>query len=71
MKKSGDIKQSFGKLISVWEQALAGAFKCLHCLCKEQIAYTTKYKSLLQRAKSLGCGYLIHLHVAENAKYTS
>ena len=70
-EKSGDIKQSFSKVISVWEQALARAFKCLHWLCKEQIAYTTKYESLLQQTKSLGCGYLIHLHVAENAKYTS
>lgn len=57
-EKSGDIKQSFSKVISVQEQDLVGAFKCLYWLCKERIAYTTKYESLLQLAKSLGCGYL-------------
>lgn len=70
-EKSGDIKQSFSKVISVQEQDLVGAFKCLYWLCKERIAYTTKYESLLQLAKSLGCGYLEYLHEAENAKYTS
>lgn len=40
-------------------------------VCKEWIAYTRKYESLLLLAKSLGFGYLKHLHVAENAKYTS
>ena len=45
--------------------------KCLYWLCKERIAYTRKYESLLLLAKSLGFGYLKHLHVAENAKYTS
>ena len=45
--------------------------KCLYWLYKEWIAYTRKYESLLLPAKLLGFGYLKHLHVAENAKYTS
>ena len=45
--KTGGIKEAFNKVKTVQEQALVGALKCLYWLCKERIAHTTKYQSLL------------------------
>ena len=69
--KTGGINEAFNRVITVQEQALVGALKCLYWLCKERIAHTTKYQSLLDLAESLGCNYLHHLYVGENAKYKS
>ena len=52
-------------------QAIKGALKCLYWLAKEEIARQTKFSSLLQLGKFLGCSYLSELEVAKNASYTS
>ena len=69
--KDGGIKQSFQNVVTAQQETFVGALKCLYWLCKEQIAYTTKYKRLIDLAKFLGCTYLDNLFVGENAKYTS
>lgn len=39
--------------------------------CKEETAYHTKFKSLIEVAKSLGCSYFSELTLGRNANYTS
>ena len=43
----------------------------MYWLAKEEIAYTSKYESLLSLAQSLGCTYLKDLCLSGNATYTS
>ena len=43
----------------------------MYWLVKEELAYHTKFTSLLELVKSLGCSYLSELEVSQNAKYTS
>ena len=50
---------------------MVGALKAVYWLAKEEIAHTTKYASLIDLAKSLGCDYLKELNVGRNATYTS
>ena len=40
-------------------------------MAKEDIAITTKYESLVNLVKSLGCSYLNDLSIGRNATYTS
>ena len=48
-----------------------GTLKCLHWLAKEELAHHTKFSSLMELAKSLGCSYLSELEIGTNAKYPS
>ena len=48
-----------------------GAFRCIYWLVKEELADHTKFTSLLEPVKSLGCLYLSELEVGQNARYTS
>ena len=38
-------------------QAVISALKCLYWLAKEEVAHHTKFGSLLELAKSIGCPY--------------
>ena len=48
-----------------------GALKIVYWLAKENIAITTKYESLVNLVKSLGCSYLNDLSIVRNVTYTS
>ena len=52
-------------------EALIGALKIVYWLAKEDTAITTKYESLINLVKSLGCSYLNDLSIGRNATYTS
>ena len=39
----------------------------MYWLAKEETAHHTKFSSLLQLAKSLGCSYFSELEIAQNA----
>ena len=43
----------------------------MYWLAREETAHHTKFSSLLQLPKSLGCSYFSELDVAQNATYTS
>ena len=45
-----------------------GVISALKCLVKEEVAHQTKFSSILELAKSIGCPYLSELDVS---KYTS
>ena len=55
----------------VHREALIGALKIVYWLAKEDIAIATKYDSLVNLVKSLGCSYLNDLSIGRNATYTS
>ena len=57
--------------LQVHREALIGALKIVYWLAKEDIAITTKYESLVNLVKSLGCSYLNDLSMGRNATYTS
>lgn len=57
--------------ISLQQKAVRGAFKCLYCIAKQEIAHHTKCGSLVELGKSLGCSYFNELEVGKNACYTS
>ena len=52
-------------------KAAIGCLKCIYWLCKNEIAHTTTYPSLLQLGEDLGCEYFKTLRVGKNATYTS
>ena len=52
-------------------QGIISALKCLYWLVKEEVAHHTKFSSLLELAKSIGCPYVSELDVSKGAKYTS
>ena len=70
-KESGGIRAHIEEQISLQKKAVMGAFKCLYWLAKEETAHHTKFSSMLELAKSLGCSYLSLLEVGRNASYTS
>ena len=70
-KRSGGIAASMEQLVSLQRQAVRGAFRCMYWLVKEELAHHTKFTSLLELVKSLGCSYLSELEVGQNARYTS
>ena len=63
--------QAFFARVSVQREALTGALRIVYWLMKEEIAHTTKFKSLMDLATELGCDYLRELHLGANAHYTS
>ena len=70
-KRSGGIHACIEEQVSLQRQAVCGAFKCLYWLAKEETAHHTKFRSLLELGKSLGCTYFNELVVGKNASYTS
>jgi hypothetical protein len=51
--------------------SVISALKCLYWLVKEEVAHHTKFGSLLELAKSIGCPYLSELDVSKGANYRS
>ena len=70
-KVTGGIKSALQNQVTVQRMALISALKCLYWLAKQEIAHHTKFSSLLELGKSIGCPYLGELEVAKNANYTS
>lgn len=70
-KCSGGLRAVVDKQVSLQRQAVIGAMKCLYWLAKEETAHHTKFKSLINLGKSLGCSYLSELEIAKNATYSS
>lgn len=70
-KKSGGIEGAMAKVITVQETAFMGAMRCMYWLVKQDVAYTTKYKSLLSLVKDLGCTYFEALNIDNATNYTS
>ena len=68
---SGGIRATIESQISLKNKAVTGAIKCLYWLAKEETSHHTKFKSLINLGKSLGCSYLSELQVAKNATYSS
>ena len=67
----GGIRMAFEKGIAAQRVAVQGAMKVVYWLCKEEVAHTTKYESLVDLAISLGCTYLEELNVSARANYRS
>ena len=65
------IARAFEKQVTAQRNAVVGAMKIIYWLAKEEVAHTTKYKSLLDLSINLGCDYLKELNVADNATYRS
>lgn len=70
-KCSGGVRAAVDKQVSLKHQAVTGAMKCVYWLAKEETAHHTKFKSLINLGKSLGCSYLSELEIANNATYSS
>ena len=69
-KSTGGIRAAMEQQVALKRQAVMGALKCLYWLAKEETAHHTKFSSLLELGKSLGCSYLSELHIGRNAHYT-
>ena len=52
-------------------KAFIGYLRCMYWLTKEEVAQSTKFPSIINLAKSLGCEYLNDLQVGRNVHYTS
>ena len=59
--RDGGLEMAFQQQVVAQRKAVIGALKVVYWLVKEEIAYTTKYESLLSLAQSLGCTYLSDL----------
>ena len=70
-KCSGGIRAAIDSQVSLKNKAIIGALKCVYWLAKEETAHHTKFNSLINLGKSLGCSYLSELQVAKNATYSS
>ena len=70
-QRDGGIRMAFEQGIAAHRNAVIGAMKVIYWLCKEEVAHTTKYESLLDLAISLGCTYLEKLSVSARANYRS
>ena len=70
-KRSGGIRAAVEQQVALKRQAVIGALKCLYWLVREEAAHHTKFGSLLELGKSLGCSYLSELELGKNAHYTS
>ena len=60
-RRSNGIRACMEDQVSPQRQAVRGAFKCLYWLAKQETAHHTKFSSLLELGKSLGCSYLNEL----------
>ena len=52
-RQSGGIRTCLEEQVSLQRQAVRGVLKCLYWLAKEETAHHTKFRSLLELAKSL------------------
>ena len=68
---TGGIRSALQEQVSMQRQAVISALKCLYWLAKEEVAHHTKFGSLLELAKSIGCPYLSEFDISKGAKYTS
>ena len=68
---TGGIHAVIGEQVCLQRQTVKGALKCTYWLAKEEIAHYTKFPSLLNLGRFLGCFYLQELDVAGNTHYTS
>ena len=68
---TGGIQSALQEQVSMQRMGVISALKCLYWLAKEEVAHHTKFSSLLELAKSIGCPYLSELDVSKGAKYTS
>ena len=66
-KRSGGFCACMEEQVSLQRQAVCGSLKCLYWLAKEETAHHTKFSSLLELGKSLGCTYFNELVVGKNA----
>ena len=67
----GGVLQAFEDQIMWEKRAIIAAMKTLLWLSKEEIPHTTKFPSLLDLARQMGCDYLLHLGVPGTAGYCS
>ena len=71
MKKLGaTVTTALLTLATVYEEAVIAALRNIYWLAKEDVA-SLKYNSLNELTKLQGCNNITHLHVGENAKYSS
>ena len=70
-RRTGGIRAALEDQVTLQRQAVKGALKCMYWLAKEEVAHHTKFNSLLELGKFLGCSYLAELQVAKNTTYTS
>ena len=70
-KLSGGIRSGLQEQISMKRMAVISALKCLYWLVKQEIAHHTKFSSLLELGKSIGCPYICELEVSKTANYSS
>ena len=69
-RRTGGIRAALEDQVTLQRQAVREALKCMYWLAKE-VAHHTKFSSLLELGKFLGCSYLAELQVAKNTTYTS
>ena len=55
---TGGIRSALQEQVSMKRMGVISALKCLYWLVKEGVAHQTKFGSLLELAKSIGCLYL-------------
>ncbi|XP_070559661.1 zinc finger protein 862-like isoform X2 [Ptychodera flava] len=70
-KENTPVNEVFQVQVNMQRLALEGAMKCLYWLGKNEISHTTKFTSLMDFVKGMGCTYLEHLDQGANAHYTS
>jgi hypothetical protein len=60
LDRDGGIRMAFERPPGIAAQRVAvkGAMKVVYWLCKEEVAHTTKYESLIDLVISLGCTYV-------------
>ena len=71
-QRDGGITQAFSAHVMINRKALIGALQMMYWLAKEEIAYTTKFASLMDLSIMLGSDYYLkELNLGRNAHYTS
>ena len=70
-EKNGGVEQALQKQITIEEQALIGALRCMYFLVHSKIPHTTNFASLMDLCKMMGCEYLNALKVKECTTYSS
>ena len=65
---TGGIQAALQEQVSMQHQGVNSALKCIYWLVKEEIAHHTKFGSLLELAKSIGCPYLSELEVSKGSQ---
>ena len=70
-KVTGGIRAALQEQVSMQRMGVISALKCPYWFVKEEVAHQTKFSSILELAKSIGCPYLSELDVSKGAKYTS